>query len=290
MNTLYIVSCGNQTRKVRLPAAQLYIGAKWNAAITHARHFAEKEQDVRILSAKHGLLFQGQLLDPYDARQNQIENRDQLIAAIRRELPREAGLPLRIVMLTSTHDTELFRAACLGTRFEKVPLRAPLKELSEAEGVRWMHTVTGLVECNAQLPTLERLDSVENRHLQEASRRAAMWWSRQLMRDCPPPDPSLFADALALELVRAWDECYALSRGEWPEDIRLSIEFQFKNAPTGSLATALEAIGIDPVLWWKREWRDRRLAAQMSFSLENVRVQIGDGQQIVWEKAPLSEL
>ncbi len=279
MNTLYIVACAAKQRAVRLPAAQLYIGPLFGAAITHARHFAKREQDVRILSAHQGLLFQGQLLDPYD-KHSKTPGDAHLISNIRFELAR-AALPLRIVMLTGEEDVSLFRAACAATRFEAVPVRAPLLGLSEKQGLEWLQRAKWRVECNAQLPTLSSLHPPEDERLEAAARAAALWWSRQLMRDAPPPDPNLFADALALELRRAWNELYCASRGEWPEDIAFPVEFL--NAPTGVIAAALHAIGLDENEWWKREWADQRLKASMLFSMDTVRVQVGDMQHVLHE-------
>ena len=285
MNTLYIVSCGTRQRAVRLPAAQLYIGAGWNAAITHARHFAAREQDVRILSVRHGLLSQSHLLDPYDPRRDQLqaENIDRLVARVRAELPREPVLPLRVVMLANAEEVAIWRAACHGTRFEAVPVRAPLVGLEETRAIEWLQSGALSIECKAPLPLVERLSQGENQRLHESVRAASLWWSRHLMRDAPPPDSSLFADALALELGRAWDEFYEQSRGEWPEDLAFPLEFHFRRAPTGPLAAAFETFGMDAGSWWKREWRERRFSAQMSFSMDTVQVQVGARTETVWE-------
>ncbi len=281
MNTLYIVSCGTRQRAVRLPAAQLYIGPLWNAAITHARHFAAREHDVRVLSARHGLLSQSHLLDPYDPRADGLTAADfpRLVAQIRGELPR-GDAPLRVILLCCAQEVALWRAACEGTRFQDVPVRAPLCDLEESDAIRWMQSARTSIECNAPLLGSQRLSMSENGQLHGAARAAALWWSRHLMLDAPPPDASLFADALAAQLLRAWDEFYVASRGEWPEDLAFPVEFP--NALDVFHRSALGAIGIDADEWWLREWRDRRLRATMSFSMQHVRVEVSARTDTIW--------
>lgn len=108
------------------------------------------------------------------------------------------------------------------------------------------------------------------------------------MRDAPPPDPSLFADALAAQLNRAWDEFYVASRGEWPEDLSFPVEFP--NAPASFHLAAFEVIGIHADEWTKREWRDRRLRCSMLFSLDSVRVEIGARSETIWDSAASTTL
>ncbi|BCM90701.1 hypothetical protein IAD21_02561 [Abditibacteriota bacterium] len=283
MNTLYVVACGTQQRTVRLPAAQLYIGALFSTAITHARRFAKREQDVRILSAKHGLMSQGRLIEPYEFDLGQLDDRGltQLVTKIRSELPRGAVLPLRIVMLAPDEYVELFQMACVGTPFEKVPLRTPLAHLNTSQQLQWMQAAKWPIECQVGLPVMENLYPPENEQLQASVCAAALWWSEQLMGHSPPPEPTLFANALALELYRAWDETASKSRGEWPEDINFSITYQ--HASEEPIAAAFRAIGLDPQEWWKREWGLRPLTACMRFSMALVTVESHDMKTTIFQ-------
>lgn len=282
MNTFYVVASSTGQRSLRLPAAQLYVGEPFSIAITHARRFANRESDVRILSPKFGLLLQSRPLHPYDLQLSDLDPtaRAHLIETIRGELPLRGTLPLRAVLLAQGDDVALYRAACVGTPFETVPLRAPLANLSPAQQLQWLRAATWPIECDAELPATKILDPSEDERLQMALRQAATWWSELLMRNSPPPDPSLFASALALELHEVWEEVASKSRGEWPEDISFLINSQNEGGP---IDAALEAIGLIPREWRKREGVARPLKVSMRFSMATVTVQSEERETVIFQ-------
>ena len=282
MNTLYVVASSDQQRPLRLPSAQLYVSELFSLSITHARRFASREADVRILSPKFGLISQSHLLDPYDLSLADLNStaRARLAEAIRAELPLRAALPLRVVLLAPDETAALYRAACIGTPFERVPLRTPLSGLSHSQQLRWLRSATWPVECQIELPTTKLLDPVEDERLKSALRTAARWWSELLMRNAPPPDPSLFATALSLKLHQFWEQVAATSRGEWPEDIGFAINSHNENGP---IDAALEAIGLPAREWRKREGLARPPVASMRFSMSKVTVQIHDRETVIFQ-------
>jgi hypothetical protein len=62
-----VVSCGAQKRPQPAPAAQIYTGPYFVAALACARRLAD-DKDIRILSAKHGLLRLDTIVEPYEQR------------------------------------------------------------------------------------------------------------------------------------------------------------------------------------------------------------------------------
>lgn len=280
MNTFYVVASSDQQRALRLPAAQLYVSEPFSVAITHARRFASGESDVRILSPKFGLLSQSRLLDPYQLQWSELESgaRADLIQSIRGELPVRGTLPLRAVLLAPDEVVELYRAACVGTPFEAIPVRTPLANLSPAQQLRWLRAANWPIECDAPLPATDLLSPSEDEQLRFALCEAATWWTELLMRSTPPPDPSLFASALALELHLLWEEVAAKSRGEWPEDINFPVNSQDEGGP---IDAALKAIGLMPREWRKREGNPRPVKAAMRFSMAKVSVQIGEKTSVL---------
>ena len=285
MNTFYVVASSEQQRSLRLPAAQLYLSELFSLSITHARRFASRESDVRILSPKFGLLSQSRPLHPYDLQLSDLDPaaRAHLIEVIRGELPVRGTLPLRAVLLAQDDDVALYRAACLGTPFETVPLRTPLANLSFTQQLRWLRAATWPIECDAELPATQVLNLSEDEHLRAALREAATWWSGQLLRSSPPPDPSLFASALALELHKVWEEVASKSRGEWPEDIHFPINSQDEGGP---IDAAFEAIGLSLREWRKREGATRPLKVSMRFSMARVTVQSEERETILFPEPP----
>ena len=64
---LVVVGCGQAKRERRTWAGNLYVGALFLQQMKWARSVVGTE-DIRILSAKHGLLGFYDFLDPYDQR------------------------------------------------------------------------------------------------------------------------------------------------------------------------------------------------------------------------------
>ena len=65
--TLVLVSCGAAKRTVPCQARTLYTGSFFSAGLAWARSVAEAD-DIRILSALHGLVPLDRVLDPYNLR------------------------------------------------------------------------------------------------------------------------------------------------------------------------------------------------------------------------------
>jgi hypothetical protein len=63
--TLVIIGCGAQKRDYKCAASKLYTGGLFVAALSYARSIA-RDEDIRILSAKHGLLELDTPVEPYN--------------------------------------------------------------------------------------------------------------------------------------------------------------------------------------------------------------------------------
>lgn len=67
---LVLVGCGKQKQARPAPAGELYTGQLFRAA----KRYAEQHGDAwAILSAKHGLVLPGQVLEPYDLAMDQLQ-------------------------------------------------------------------------------------------------------------------------------------------------------------------------------------------------------------------------
>ena len=67
---LVIIPCGGKKAEEPKPAINLYQGSYFKACARFALSIA-KPDEIRILSAKHGLLKIGQIIEPYDLRMGQ---------------------------------------------------------------------------------------------------------------------------------------------------------------------------------------------------------------------------
>jgi hypothetical protein len=64
---LVIIPCGGQKLATPAPASQIYTGTYFKLCLKFARQLTP-DFDIRILSAKHGLLRLEQVISPYDQR------------------------------------------------------------------------------------------------------------------------------------------------------------------------------------------------------------------------------
>lgn len=62
---LVIIPCGAAKQEQAAPAAELYLGSMFKDALRTARTMTADE-NIRILSAKHGLLKLDEIVDPYE--------------------------------------------------------------------------------------------------------------------------------------------------------------------------------------------------------------------------------
>jgi hypothetical protein len=284
MNTLYILGCGAQKLDAPAFAVDLYTGPHFRAALGHAQRYAKEPLAIRILSAKHGLLYQREHIEPYNTRLSDLSTNERA-ALVERVRASASRLPsvLRVVMLAGADYAALWRDACAGTSMEKVPVRAPLQGLGIGYQRQWFANAhSHSAQCRpGPILHLYELTDAENVNLDNAIKTASQWWATQLLRESPPPEPSLFADALALRLKLEWKHAREVTRGEWDEDVRLNICYQ--NSPGAVLGEAFRLCGLNPNEWWVREWRDRRLVAYMYLSMKKVVVQIGDADKVIFQ-------
>lgn len=62
---IVVIPCGGKKLDKPAPAAELYIGSMFADTLRTARHMTSDE-NIRILSAKHGLITLDQIIEPYD--------------------------------------------------------------------------------------------------------------------------------------------------------------------------------------------------------------------------------
>ena len=64
---LALIGCGNKKREIRIKASDMYIGTYFRYCLKYARTLCPDE-NIRIISAKYGLLPLDRLIDPYDMK------------------------------------------------------------------------------------------------------------------------------------------------------------------------------------------------------------------------------
>ena len=62
---IFIIGCGARKKTVASAAAELYVGPLFTAALKYARSKSD-DANIRVLSAKHGLLTLATVIEPYD--------------------------------------------------------------------------------------------------------------------------------------------------------------------------------------------------------------------------------
>lgn len=109
MKTLWVISCGDMKRATAQPAYWLYKGNFFRAQLTWALAAADSRDDIRILSAKHGLLGLEEVVAPYNLRLGQPGSITS--TALRRQLPPGGG---RIVTSAGKDYRRLLEVAGAG--------------------------------------------------------------------------------------------------------------------------------------------------------------------------------
>ncbi|MGW6728735.1 DUF6884 domain-containing protein [Nocardia sp. NPDC055029] len=105
---LVLVACGARKLDTPAPAAELYTGPYFTECLSAARHIAA-DADIRIISARHGLVELADELAPYDARMTGCRD---LVADLIRAQADAAGLLARPVVVLGGRDyAEAARAA-----------------------------------------------------------------------------------------------------------------------------------------------------------------------------------
>ncbi|MFI7524557.1 DUF6884 domain-containing protein [Nocardia salmonicida] len=97
---LLLVACGASKRDTAAPAAELYVGPYFTECLRAARAIAA-DADIRIISARHGLVELAAELGPYDAR---MPGRRDPVAALIAEQARAAELLSRPVVVLGGRD------------------------------------------------------------------------------------------------------------------------------------------------------------------------------------------
>lgn len=287
MNSLYILGCGAQKLDHAAPVAEIYTGSLFTASLKHARSWVKDEQ-IRVLSAKHGLLRLSDYIEPYNVCLDDLgeRQRDQLGLTMRaQEFDFDPRLDetARVVILAGADYAVLFRKWFPERAGFRGVIREPLRGLGIGKRIAWLNqnrrgkTRSWPISQNSDTSTLSLS---ENDALALAAHHAAQWWTNQLFRNVSPPDDELFFLALETAIWQEWHRVYSVSRGEWPEDLVVRINFQ--NAPGGVIESALREIGYDVSHWWQHAWGDRRLVAYMKLSLNCVTVALDDTERTIW--------
>lgn len=81
LEQLVVIPCGGSKLEQAAPAAELYTGGYFRACLAYARSIAD-DSEIRILSAKHGLLRLDAVVEPYDVRMGRPGSitREELVA------------------------------------------------------------------------------------------------------------------------------------------------------------------------------------------------------------------
>ena len=73
MKKLVVIPCGGAKLDKPASAAELYIGSMFKDTLRTARAMAD-DADIRILSAKHGLVKLDQIIEPYDVKMGDADS------------------------------------------------------------------------------------------------------------------------------------------------------------------------------------------------------------------------
>lgn len=124
MRDLVLVSCGALKRSEPSPAARLYTGPLFRLQLELARQWA-KDRDIRILSAKHGVLELDEVVRPYD------ETLTGARAHKRREWEAKVGPQLRQFMPDRKYERIVGLLPAAYTHFHSItPRLLPLRGLA----------------------------------------------------------------------------------------------------------------------------------------------------------------
>lgn len=133
MKKLVIIPCGGAKQTQPAPAAELYVGSMFADTLRTARTMTT-DDNIRILSAKHGLISLDQIVEPYDLKIGQAGSvtsatlNDQLNAFVptSETFVIDALLPkayINALEEASSYWIENHFAGCAGIGYQKAALK-----------------------------------------------------------------------------------------------------------------------------------------------------------------------
>lgn len=133
---IYIVGCGATKTAMPQPAARLYTGSLFRAALNYAVSHHRHGDTVLILSAKHGLLPLDSVKAPYDTRWNDVDAVGP--SDLRRQIEGRDWKRAHFVMLCAlpyaTHLLDAYR----DLHREHADFEAPLRGLGIGQQTKWL--------------------------------------------------------------------------------------------------------------------------------------------------------
>jgi hypothetical protein len=137
IKTIFIVGCGATKRTAPAPAADLYLGPLYSAALGYARKCAP-DYDIRILSAKHGLLDLDAIVAPYNTRWSDSDAMS--VYKLTKQLEYEWRTRTHFVMLCAAPYCTRFLDAYREHYKAHAQFQAPLQGLGIGEQISWLKT------------------------------------------------------------------------------------------------------------------------------------------------------
>lgn len=118
-NPLIIITCGKSKRPTESPAWRMYTGTYFKMQMRWAIHTAATAQNIRILSAKYGLIPLDTIIHPYDLRMGQPGS----ITAqqLRTQLDALTPTPTQILTTASSTYLQTLREST------NIPINAPFE-------------------------------------------------------------------------------------------------------------------------------------------------------------------
>jgi hypothetical protein len=143
MKPLVIIGCGAKKQDKPCPASDLYTGPLFVKALAYARAVA-KDDDIRILSAKHGLLKLDQIVRPYEHRLTKADIRGlpSLDITVRGQLEDLECGHCPVLMLASNDYSLLFHAAWWSVFQSNPKMDQPLAGLGIGYQMQWLKECT----------------------------------------------------------------------------------------------------------------------------------------------------
>lgn len=147
MNQLVIIGCGAKKKSEACQAHEMYVGPLFVKALRYARSVAN-DDDIRIMSAKYGLLKLNQVIQPYEYRLTKADIRGLtgLEITVRAQLG-EMECDGRPVLMLAGGDYALFFGHVWWNQFQQNPeMERPLLGLGIGQQMKWLkeHTFAPL--------------------------------------------------------------------------------------------------------------------------------------------------
>jgi len=139
MAEIYFVSCVKRKREQAAPAEDLYTSTYFNAS----KAYAQSQSDYwYILSALHGLLEPGQVIEPYDLTLNDMGVRERRAWAERvvPQISEQTSPKDKLIFLTGNRYHE-YLLEPLRTRGNTISM--PMEGLRFGEKVQWLQQQNG---------------------------------------------------------------------------------------------------------------------------------------------------